>query len=228
MKIVFLNTWNGEIKDGITEFIRNQALDTDIFCFQEVYPEMRQLARSILSDYEEFYAYKEISGDDFTQATYVNKKIKVIETGEVLDAQTDCGLGVNIKITFGNKIIQICNFHGCCQPGDKLDTPARLRQSIGLIEYFKDKKGLKIIGGDFNMLPDTESIRMFANNGYRDLIREFDVKTTRNRVAWEMYPNNPQYHADYIFLSPEIRMKNFSVVNNEVSDHLPLILEIEE
>lgn len=226
MKIVFLNTWNGKIKDGITEFIREQSRDTDIFCFQEVYDEMKLLCRELLPDFTEFSAYKKIEGDDYPQATYVSKKIKEVEFEEVLEGQMDCGLGVDIKIPIKDKNIHICNFHGRCYPGHKLDNPERLKQSEGLVEFFKDKKGLKIIGGDFNLLPNTKSIQMFKENGYRDLIKDFNVKTTRNRLAWESYPNNPQYHSDYVFVSSDVKVKDFSVLDIEISDHLPLILEI--
>ena len=226
MKIIFLNTWNGKIKDKITEFIKGHSKDTDVFCFQEVYPEMRQLCQELLLDYDEFFAYKQIEGDDFPQASYVRKKLRAFSSA-VLEGQANTGLGVNIGINIKGKIIHICNFHGRYRPGHKLDTSERLGQSKGLIEFFKGKQGLKIIGGDFNMLPNTESMRMFSENGYRDLIKEFDVKTTRNQLAWAMYPDNPQYYSDYVFLSPDVRLKIFSVPNLEISDHEPLILEIE-
>lgn len=229
MKIIFLNTWNGKIKDSIIEFIQEQSKDTDVFCFQEVYPEMRQLCREVLPDYEEFYAYKIVAkDDDFPQATFVRKNIGTLSFELVLNDQTNCGLGINVLIKQGDTLINICNFHGIAFPGDKLDNPSRLEQSKELINFLKNKKGLKIIGGDFNMLPETASMRMFEKKGYRDLIKEFKIKATRNRLAWEMYPDNPQYYSDYVFLSQGVKIEKFAVLNNEISDHLPLILEIED
>jgi endonuclease/exonuclease/phosphatase family metal-dependent hydrolase len=67
---------------------------------------------------------------------------------------------------------------------------------------------------------------MFEENGYRDLIKEYKISTTRNRLAWEMYPDNKQLFSDYVFLSPGITINNFSVPDNEISDHLPMILEV--
>jgi hypothetical protein len=67
---------------------------------------------------------------------------------------------------------------------------------------------------------------MFKNNGYKNLIGDYQIITTRNNLAWSLYPDK-QYFADYVFASPEIKVKSFEVPNNEVSDHLPLILEIE-
>ena len=68
---------------------------------------------------------------------------------------------------------------------------------------------------------------MFQKYGYLDLIKKFGIKTTRNEVAWENYPDNKQYFSDYVFVNPEAKIKSFSVPDLEISDHLPLILEIE-
>jgi endonuclease/exonuclease/phosphatase family metal-dependent hydrolase len=86
---------------------------------------------------------------------------------------------------------------------------------------------MKIIGGDFNLLPETKSAQMFEENDYRSLIKEFRIRTTRNRLAWELYPNDKQYYADYVFVSPGVNVKEFSVPENEISDHLALILRVE-
>jgi len=226
MKIIFLNTWNGKMKDGITGFIKSHLADTDVFCFQEVYPDMRRFCHELLSDYNETHAYKDLGNeDDFPQGTYVRKNIK--EVSEIIfEGQMDVGLGIGTEINYDGQTIRICNFHGRAFPGDKLDTPHRLKQSQGLINFYKNRGGLKIIGGDFNMLPETKSMRMFGENGYRDLIHEFGIKATRNRLAWEKFPDNPQYFSDFVFLSRDVKLKSFSVPDVEISDHLPLILEI--
>ena len=69
------------------------------------------------------------------------------------------------------------------RPGHKLDTPVRLRQSKLILDFLKDKVGSKIIGGDFNLLPETRSVEMFEKAGYRNLIKEFGIKNTRNKFA---------------------------------------------
>jgi len=229
MKIVFLNTLNGKVRTDIAAFIKTQSSDTTVFCFQEVYKKMRLLAKEIFLDYKGVAAYKRAAKeDDFPQATYVNKNAKVLSHKTVLEDQRNAGLGVYTKIKFGDSVIHICNFHGKAQPGDKLDNPNRIEQSRELIDFFKNKHGPKIIGGDFNLLPGTKSVKMFEEAGYRNLIKEFKITTTRNRLAWDIWPpNKKQYYSDYVFVSPDIKVKKFSVPNIEISDHLPLILGIE-
>jgi endonuclease/exonuclease/phosphatase family metal-dependent hydrolase len=88
--------------------------------------------------------------------------------------------------------------------------------------------GEKIIGGDFNLNKNTESVKMFEKNGYRNLIEEFGIEVTRNHLIWDLYPENIQFWADYLFVSPEVKVKSFEVPKNEVSDHLPQVLVIED
>jgi endonuclease/exonuclease/phosphatase family metal-dependent hydrolase len=144
-----------------------------------------------------------------------------------LDDVPDTGLGIYTQVGDGAGKMHICNLHGIAKPGDKLDTPQRLRQSKALIDFFDSLDGRKIIGGDFNLSPDTDSIRSFEEHGYINLIKEFGIRTTRNRLAWELYPDNKQYHSDYVLISPDVKVRAFEVPNNEVSDHLPLILDVE-
>jgi len=95
----------------------------------------------------------------------------------------------------------------------------------------KGASGPQIVIGDFNLLPDTESIKKFEVYGYQNLIEDFAIKSTRNRIAWEQFKNEPgfvkQHYADYCFVSKDVKVKKFTVPNIEVSDHLPLILEFE-
>lgn len=228
MKILFLNTWNGTMKENITDFLTKQFQDMDIFCLQETYADSVPLWKNIFLNYQELTANKFIGEEgEFAQTTYFHDGMKVISSQVLFGEQKDCGLAIYLEIEKNNKIFHVCNFHGLAYPGDKRDTPNRLRQSQGLIDFLKDKKGFKIIGGDFNLSFNTESIEMFEEHGYRNLIKDSDIQTTRNHFAWDQFPSNKQFYADYVFVSQDVNVKNFSVIENEVSDHLPLILEIE-
>jgi endonuclease/exonuclease/phosphatase family metal-dependent hydrolase len=116
-------------------------------------------------------------------------------------------------------------FLGQPKPGTKLDTKEREEASKRIIDFMKEKSGEKIIGGDFNLLPNTQSILAFENSGYKNLIKEFNIKTTRNNNAWKHYEDK-QLFADYVFVSKNLKIKKFEVIENEISDHLPLILTI--
>ena len=227
MKIIFLNTWNGKLKEGISDFITEQSATADVFCFQEVYDSSKVLFESLLPSFKSLYAHKAIDNDDFPQAMYIKKDLEVRSSRTLLNDIPEVGLGLYIEIKCQTGNIHICNVHGMAFPGDKLDNAKRLEQSRALIDFFRSLPGRKLIGGDFNILPDTESIRMFERNGYVDMIKKHNIQTTRNHFAWEKYPDSKQYYSDYAFVSPDVNVKDFVVPRNEVSDHLPLILDIE-
>lgn len=226
MKIVFLNVWGSQMQDGLVEYLKELVCDTDVFCFQEATKEMRNRCIDVLSDYIEISDYKFISdNDDFSQSTFINKNIELLSYETLLVKNRECGLALYTKVRIGNNIINICNVHGRALPNDKLDSSGRLAQSKELIDFFEDTIEPVVIGGDFNILPKTQSIEMFEQHSYRDLIKEFEIDTTRNHLVWDRFPVK-MYYSDYIFLNNKVKLASFEVVKNEVSDHLPLLLEI--
>lgn len=228
MKVIFFNTWNANIRDGITEFIKEHCRDTDIFCLQEVFEDNKIIYDNLLPNYQNFFADKYLNKKNaYAQATYVHTEYTVLSSQIMFENLPDSGLGLYTCITRGSKSIHVLNFHGIGHPGDKLDNPGRVAVSKRIIDFFKDKQGPKIIGGDFNILPDTKSIDMFVEKGFRDLIKDFAIPATRNQLAWKQYPETKQYYSDYVFVSPDIKINDFSVPNIEISDHLPLIVDFE-
>lgn len=234
MKTVFLNAWNAR-RPEIGEYITEQAQTTDVFCFQEAYETMQALCAKLLPDYVVYQDYKSTSeGDTFAQATYVHKRHTVVSFGSILKDVPNTGLGLYVEIE-GDKgeegqngrTVVIGNAHGISRPGDKLDTPNRIIQSQELITFFGpffESESEIIIGGDLNLFPKTESLGMFEQAGYTDLIKKLGITTTRNQHAWDRHPNNKQYYSDYTFISSSVELVSFEVPHNLISDHLPLEL----
>ncbi len=228
MKLVFLNVWGGQRKDELLSYIEHHAHDTDIFCFQEASEKMKFDCAQLLKDYREISDSKFISyNDNFSQTLFVRKNIKIISSGTLLADDVTVGLAVYAEIEIGGKRAYVCNVHGCARPSEKLDSPGRLHFSAYLIDFFKSKDVPVIIGGDFNLDQTTESVQLFEKHGYRDLIQEFSIETTRNHFAWDKYPGNEMYYSDYVFINEHAQLKNFAVPKDEVSDHLPMVMEVE-
>jgi len=117
--------------------------------------------------------------------------------------------------------LTVGNFHGLWNGKGKTDSPDRLNQSKNILKWAEERDGEVILCGDFNLLPDTESIKMLEDAGLKNLIREFDVRSTRTS-----HYTKPEKYADYVFHSEGVNVKNFYVLTDEVSDHAPLALEI--
>ncbi len=229
MKIVFLNALQGQI-EIVHQFIQSQSDDTDIFCFQESLDAsgLKIFCLDQLSDYQYFFDKKKVNPtDEFANTTFIKPNYLVSDTYVIGNGDSAVGMGIYNKIEISNNnFLNICNVHGNARPGDKLDNPDRLRQSQLIIDYFKNLTGPKIIGGDFNLDINTKSVSMFEDHGFRNLIKEFNIPTTRNKIAWDQYVDK-QLYADFLFVSPDVKVVNFSVPNLLISDHLPMILEIE-
>lgn len=127
----------------------------------------------------------------------------------------------------GIKMHTIVNVHGVAYPGSKLDTPERRSQSQKIVEFLNREKSEKILGGDFNLMPDTESIRMIERAGMRSMIKEFNIRTTRSILSYARYPETDRQHfSDYVFVSPGVGVSDFRAPQISISDHLPMVLGI--
>jgi len=116
----------------------------------------------------------------------------------------------------------IGNVHGLWHPDGKGDIPERLAQSHQIVTAMHAAPGeKKIIIGDFNLLPQTQSIRIIEAAGYRNLIAEYALTDTRT----VFYHKTPRL-ADYAFVSPAITVHDFRVDRSPISDHAALMLAV--
>ncbi len=190
--------------------------------------------------------HKDISGFDVAgpvdfdlevgQAEFVKKTLSIISSGETKIYSDEDNLPSGkyhfLPLAFGyirtehnGKPLTVANIHGLTgKPDNKLDTPERISQSRGIKKFALQEKGSVIICGDFNVLPETESITMFYDS-FTELVKKYNIMTTRSKISpWHGTPNEMVF-SDYVFASPDIEIKSFGVPDPEISDHLPLIAE---
>ncbi len=164
------------------------------------------------------------------KAIFVSKRLGACRSGELVLCERERinfaskgferGSGMQwLSLPVNGKMLTLGNVHGFWTPDGKGDIPQRIRQSKDMLEFMDAQQGPKILCGDFNLNPDTESVRMIAEK-FRDLVKEYGVKTTRSRLC---RPGIGLF-ADYLFVSEGIKVMDFSVPDEEVSDHLPLLL----
>lgn len=131
-----------------------------------------------------------------------------------------------MSFNLNGKEISIFNFHGTPSPANKLDSESRLQQAKKVREIMDSKSGSKIIVGDFNLLPQTNSLKIIGE-GMRNFIEEFNIVRTRSSLSPFFGKKEFQKFADYTFVTPDIKVLNFKVAEVEISDHLPMILQFE-
>ena len=120
-----------------------------------------------------------------------------------------------VKIKYGQKSLTIANIHGTYST-NKVDTPRSLKQSQYLINLKKQIKGPFILAGDFNVIPQTESIKML-NRYYSNMTKKFKITTT--------LPGKKIMAIDNFFINHKIKPIALQTYQTTISDHLPLVFE---
>lgn len=240
MKILSLNIWDGNLLPELISFLKKYKDIVDIFLFQEVSRDGTE--KAIWSDGEEGDAYRLIQQalpgyqglhapsleGEWGLATFIKEGVYVASYKEIFvhkgpfsvegrDAST---MGRNIQcIDLGGFVL--INFHGLWLPNGKKDTQSRLDQSNNIIKEFRTFEKPGIIMGDFNYHPDNKSLKLFDEAGFNNLIQIYGIKSTRS----SHYTKECRF-ADYALCSSEIKVIQFEVLPDEVSDHLALYLEV--
>lgn len=243
MKMISLNAWCGIKYDNLINFLQKYSEDVDVFCFQEIRngkylneenesSEVADLLSNMINVLPDFNPYFSEMVPGVGLASFVRKNISVesVEVTEILRADE-----IKMKMSNGNsyypRIMQsihlkeqsliIHNFHGI--PGNaKKDSPEREVQINRLLNVFDKDDKSHIIVGDFNLDINTEAISKLEER-LKNLIKEYNIKTTRNS-NYNQLKELP--FADYAFVSESLPIKNFTVLPEEVSDHMALFLEI--
>ncbi len=252
LKLITLNTWGGRSLHPLMRFFRHHAPETDIFCLQEIFdidqaeleehhPDeyvrgdlFRKITRELAGFNGEFASFSENPRIQ-SQAIFARDTISIRTIADMVvhrPAQPkETGSAVISSRKLQYAIIEtpkgecaIVNFHGLWNAGPKTDTEERIGQSKKVKEFLDSLPCPKILCGDFNLLPDTESLAILEK-GMRNLVKETNTESTRTPLYRHYHnPEEPNF-ADYILTSPEIKVKEFKVLSDLVSDHAPLYME---
>lgn len=128
-----------------------------------------------------------------------------------------------VEIVLKEKTIRIMNIHGIWTK-DKIDDKRTIAQSEFILEQINKKNIPTILAGDFNLLPSSESIKILTKK-MKNLI--VDSKYTSTRPDFDDELEIGGNIVDYIFINSEIICKKFEVLDINISDHRPLVLEFE-
>jgi endonuclease/exonuclease/phosphatase family metal-dependent hydrolase len=170
-------------------------------------------------------------------ATYVSKSLPVIAQaqGFVHKSFSPDGYGDHPRSRSAHAIrlydyakgraLSITHMHGLRDLKGKMDTPERAGQARRLLELssrVSEDGDLRIICGDFNVEPDSETLALLKKGGFTELVTANGFDSTRTS-----HYSKPGRFADYMLINRPEAVIRFDVVRDpEVSDHCPLILEL--
>lgn len=124
-----------------------------------------------------------------------------------------------------NRPVCVAHMHGLRDPRGKMDTPERaeqVRKFASIATRIVQGNDPLIVCGDFNVEPESETLKVLSEAGLTDLVTTRTQKGTRTS-----HYQKPGRYADYMLVNAHVNVLDFKVVlEPEVSDHCPLVLEI--
>ncbi|MEO9516796.1 MAG: endonuclease/exonuclease/phosphatase family protein [Paracoccaceae bacterium] len=173
----------------------------------------------------------------FGLATFVHKSIPIIEQvqGFVHKDYSPEGYGdhprsrnahgVRVYDYKNNRPVCVTHMHGLRDLNGKMDTPERAIQAKRLLDVSRriSRAGdLSVVCGDFNIEPDSETLKILAQAGLTELVAHWCFPSTRNS-----FYKKPGKFADYMLVSDKDAVHDFKVIYDpEVSDHCPLVIDL--
>ena len=126
----------------------------------------------------------------------------------------------HVQVEINGKKLNILNHHGHHIDSHKLGDDETIRQVKQIIEHINQLEGSVILCGDFNLSPESESIKLIDEK-LVNLSVEHKLITTRSKLT---YKNEV---CDYIFVSSDIKVNSFVMDDTIISDHNALILDFD-
>lgn len=247
IKIISLNIWRGKVLDNAVSFFKKE--NPDIINLQEVYDgkniSLSKNYRTFEYLKETFPEYNSVFGAQFCDITPLGN----IEEGNAIFSKFpiisfektffDIPYGtfdnhaktsfednpqstLHAEVDLGGKKLNIFNVHGIWGI-DGLDSKRRHKMVDVILDKIEGKESV-ILAGDFNMSADTAGIRRIERKLTSvfgtTLINTFNMKRKKN-------PGYATAAVDMIFVSPNIKILEKKCPEIDVSNHLPLITELE-
>ncbi len=131
----------------------------------------------------------------------------------LLDAQAD----------YKGKSIHVLSWHGAWT-APPTDTEETMRQAQVVSNYLAHLAGPFILGGDLNNIIGSKTVG-FIDRVAQNLMKGVKVKQTTHPRFHKIAPRG--FLVDYIFCSTDFKLKSLRVPEVLISDHLPVVAELE-
>jgi endonuclease/exonuclease/phosphatase family metal-dependent hydrolase len=135
--------------------------------------------------------------------------------------EEDCRGFQVVDLEVMGKQLRLINYHGIWSK-DKKGSPNTQHACEMIREVGLNSAGALIICGDFNLFPGTDSIKVLSQS-FKNLCDVFEINSTRPDV--NELSGKSRNVVDYIFVNEQVEVNDFVVMQSNVSDHFPLLLD---
>ena len=240
-------------KEQILDIIRKEQ--PDVICFQEFFSRKRgeyNFRKAILQILETEHYYFKPSVDNGYEAIgmAIFSKFPILDKGNIqFEKNMNWNEAIYVDIKKNKQTFRVYNIHLqsiSFKPEDykylkkvttEIETSVESPRKIGgrlkrafikrgnqakILKEHADKSPVPyIIAGDFNDTPISYTVKTIAkgmNNSFREMGSGFGI--TYNGAF-------PNFQIDYIFTSPEFKVKNYLIIKKKLSDHYPVRSDLE-
>ncbi|HLA04031.1 MAG TPA: hypothetical protein VJ065_02220, partial [Patescibacteria group bacterium] len=123
---------------------------------------------------------------------------------------------------YGRKVSAI-SWHGAWT-APPTDTDETLRQAKEVANYLKNLKEPFILGCDMNAVIQGKTAGLISQSANNLMMNSQVLQTTHPKIH-KIAPRG--FLIDYIFTSPHFKLKKLEVPQVTISDHLPVVAELE-
>src|SRR3989344_403399 len=133
---------------------------------------------------------------------------------------------INAVISLNSKTVHLMSWHGAwtAPPTETAENIRQLGLVVDYLELLNKNNQSFILGGDLNMPPGTKVIDMISSVSNNLMINSPFEYTTHPKIH-KIVPR--KFLVDYIFTSKHFRVLSLGVPEVTVSDHLPVVAELE-
>jgi len=249
LKVIQVNIYKGKYLDALIEFLKKE--DADFVTMQEVTAGamgnhqdkkavLFEIIRDSLGMHGVFHNDVRLASDlESLHGNAVLSKYPIVESDQIILKEfrpfTDKEFNnpeffpdfprsiVDASVDFNGKLLHVLSVHGAWT-APPTDTPDALRQAELIAKHLKSLKSPFLLGGDMNTTSDMQVIKIIETAAV-NLLQGSGITYTTHPTMHKIAPR--KLAVDYIFASKEFKKISIEAPEVLVSDHLPVVAELE-
>jgi endonuclease/exonuclease/phosphatase family metal-dependent hydrolase len=241
MKVLQLNVWGGKLGAQITTLLQRE--NADIVCLQEairfeggrsfLFEDVDSIA--VLAGYSYVFFTPHIgyplmkrtaqmglailSKQPFMSTVALPLRLAYSDNFDLLDSDYNVQTLQQVQVEIGGMTYNILNYHGYHIREHKNGSAETLRQCEQIASYISTLHEPTILCGDFNLISNSASISIIEK-----LLQNHTAQA--HAVSTRTHLTDKTEACDYIFSSNNFSSYTFTILDDVVSDHKALTLEI--